>query len=346
MNRAALKNNLDSIVAVFGLAAAAVFVYCVLRWDIGNGYKIVCCVFAAVAVFAGLGLWLALRYQVVAFSKYLCDYVDTLSDGELPEIALDEDTLNSKIQMKLDKLTDITSSAAIGQAKQKQEIQKMVSDISHQLKTPIANITMYSSMLQNEGLSKEQRIKFAGAVDGQAQKLSFLVDVLAKMSRLESRLIDIKVKPERIFDTIISGVMQISGMAEKKKIHIDVDCDEKLIVSHDAKWTGEALFNMMDNAVKYTPEGGRITVQVRPWELFTKIDIEDTGIGISPEHYQDIFKRFYRESKVHLTEGVGIGLYLAREIITQQGGYIQVKSQENVGTVFSVFLPNEDAPVR
>lgn len=88
------------------------------------------------------------------------------------------------------------------------------------------------------------------------------------------------------------------------------------MVSHDRKWTTEALFNILDNAVKYTPEGGNIWVSVECWEMYVKIDITDNGIGISEEHQGTIFKRFYREDTVHDAEGIGIGLYLAREIIS------------------------------
>lgn len=114
-----------------------------------------------------------------------------------------------------------------------------------------------------------------------------------------------------------------------------------MVVSHDRKWTSEALFNILDNAVKYTPEGGQIRVSVESWEMYVKIDIADTGIGISEQHQGAIFKRFYREDIVHDVDGIGIGLYLAREIVTLQGGYIRVTSEVGRGSTFSVFLPRQ-----
>jgi len=113
-----------------------------------------------------------------------------------------------------------------------------------------------------------------------------------------------------------------------------------LTVSHDRKWTTEALFNILDNAVKYTTNNGFIHVSVFCWEIYTKIDIADTGKGILESHQAEIFKRFYREAEVHGIEGIGIGLYLARKIITMQGGYIQVTSDVGKGSTFSIFLPN------
>ncbi|MEG0377306.1 MAG: ATP-binding protein, partial [Eubacterium sp.] len=114
------------------------------------------------------------------------------------------------------------------------------------------------------------------------------------------------------------------------------------LLFHDPKWTAEALFNLLDNAVKYTKEGGTLTITADQWEMYTKIDIKDTGIGIAPEHVTDIFNRFYREPKVHNTPGIGVGLYLTRDIIMKQNGYFKVHSIPGKGSIFSVFLPNRD----
>lgn len=118
-----------------------------------------------------------------------------------------------------------------------------------------------------------------------------------------------------------------------------VNCPEDLHLSHDSKWTTEALFNLLDNAVKYTTAGGRISVSVEQWEMYVKLDIADTGKGIPESNQASIFRRFYREEAVHDEPGVGIGLYLAREIITRQGGYMKVTSEVGKGSIFSVFLP-------
>lgn len=118
-----------------------------------------------------------------------------------------------------------------------------------------------------------------------------------------------------------------------------VDCPENLILSHDSKWTAEALFNILDNAVKYTPVRGKITVSVMQWEMYVEIKVADTGKGISESNQAAIFRRFYREEEVHEQQGVGIGLYLAREIVTRQGGYIKVVSEPGQGSEFSIMLP-------
>ena len=112
-----------------------------------------------------------------------------------------------------------------------------------------------------------------------------------------------------------------------------------LNLKYDKKWTLEVICNILENAIKYTNDNGKIEINIEKLESFLKIDITDNGIGIESENINNIFKRFYREQKVHNIEGVGIGLYLSKTIIEQQNGYIKVKSKVNEGSTFSVFLP-------
>ena len=162
-----------------------------------------------------------------------------------------------------------------------------------------------------------------------------------KTSRLETGVIQLNKKPGRLFDTVAQAMSGIVYAAEKKEIAVSVDCPEDLTVSHDSKWTSEALFNLLDNAVKYTPAGGKIAVLVVLWEMYVEIKVTDTGKGISESNQAAIFRRFYREEEVHEQQGVGIGLYLAREIVTRQGGYIKVVSEPGKGSEFSIMLPTK-----
>ena len=154
-------------------------------------------------------------------------------------------------------------------------------------------------------------------------------------------VIQLNKKPVCLFDTVAQAMSGIVYAAEKKKIAVSVDCPENLTFSHDSKWTSEALFNLLDNAVKYTPAGGKITVSVIPWEMYVEIKVADTGKGISESNQAAIFRRFYREEEVHEQQGVGIGLYLTREIVTRQGGYIKVVSEPGKGSEFSIMLPTK-----
>ena len=148
---------------------------------------------------------------------------------------------------------------------------------------------------------------------------------LVKTSRLETGVIRLEKKQGRIYDTVAQAMSGIVYAAEKKQIGVSVDCPENLTAAHDGKWTAEALFNLLDNAVKYTPADGKITVTVEEWEMYVEIKVADTGKGISESSQAAIFRRFYREEEVHEQPGVGIGLYLAREIITQPVSYTHLK---------------------
>ena len=130
-------------------------------------------------------------------------------------------------------------------------------------------------------------------------------------------------------------------MAVKKEMTLHVNCESDLLLNHDRKWTEEAIFNVLDNAVKYTDPKGQIEILVIPQEIFTKISIRDNGKGILPERQAEIFTRFYREPEVHDSHGVGIGLYLTRKILELQNGYIEVRSDVGKGSEFCLYLPNE-----
>ena len=142
----------------------------------------------------------------------------------------------------------------------------------------------------------------------------------------------------RLNETIARAMSTVWTKAEQKGICLSADCADDVSVQHDPRWTAEALGNILDNAVKYTPEGGSVSVSVRPWQFYTRIDITDTGIGIPEEHYHDVFRRFYRGEEAAAMEGVGLGLYLANGIITRQKGYISVASKVGKGTTFSIYL--------
>ena len=196
----------------------------------------------------------------------------------------------------------------------------------------------YATLLE-QTVSPEKQREFLCAMGGQLDKLDFLMQAMIKTSRLETGVISLQAKGQPLYDTLAAALGGILLNAEKKQIEVTVDCTETVSAAHDRKWTTEALFNILDNAVKYTPEGGKIHVAVACWEMYAKIDISDTGIGIPEQHQGTIFKRFYREDSVHDAPGIGIGLYLAREIITRQAGFIRVVSEVGAGSTFSVFLP-------
>lgn len=297
-------------------------------------------VFSLFQLLTGILFILCLRRKLILFSESLNSCIDDIvSCRENIQFDLESETLIGKFSHKLKRLYEIMQYGKRQLYKEKQSIQEIISDISHQVKTPVTNLKIYNSTLLEHTLGVEKEHEFHVLMESQIDKLGFLMQAMVKMSRMETGVIMLNIACSPIYDTIGLALSGIVLPAEKKNIEVSVNCDSLLFVPHDKKWTAEALFNILDNAVKYTPSGGRITVTAEKWEMAVKIDIADTGKGIPEQHYAQIFKRFYRESDVSDVEGVGIGLYLCREIITKQGGCIQVKSKVGSGSVFSVFLP-------
>ena len=175
------------------------------------------------------------------------------------------------------------------------------------------------------------------AIRSQSEKLKFLIDSLVKMSRLESGLMNYVPVVSSVDELLESITDSLSAKASLKGISISYE-PTALYINSDPKWTYEAIFNIADNAVKYTHEG-EVKMYATEYEMFIRIDIEDTGIGISEEDSAKVFSRFYRSREVSEEEGVGIGLCLAREIITGVGGYIRLESTPGKGSKFSVYIP-------
>ena len=299
-------------------------------------------VFSLLLLLLGILFLLLLRRKLLAFSDSLSACIDSIANGQ-GNVTFDSEseTLAGKFSYKLQRLYEIMQNGQRQVQEEKRSIQETVSDISHQVKTPLTNLKIYNSTLLERQLAPEKEREFLKLMETQIDKLDFLMRAMVKMSRLETGIISLSVSSASIYDTVGLALAGIELPAGKKKIEVAVACDPALTVPHDKKWTAEALFNLLDNAVKYTPPGGKISVKAERWETETRIDISDTGRGIPERHYAQIFQRFYREDEVHDISGVGVGLYLCREIIQRQDGYIQVQSKVGKGSTFSVFLPNE-----
>ena len=274
------------------------------------------------------------------FTSNLCRTLDNMIDGnEELQKSNDSETLFARINHRLIRLYEIMQENRHKVDMERQELQMLISDISHQVKTPVSNLQMVTDTLLTKPVSEEERMDFLQGIRSQTDKLDFLFQALVKTSRLETGAIRLEKKDSSLFHTLAQAMSSIVYAAEKKEIAVSVDCPENLIISHDSKWTSEALFNLLDNAVKYTPPGGKISVSVVLWEMYVEVKVTDTGKGISESNQASIFRRFYREEEVHEQQGVGIGLYLAREIVTRQGGYITVVSEPGHGSEFSIMLP-------
>ena len=219
-------------------------------------------------------------------------------------------------------------------------VKALIGDISHQVRTPLANIRLYTQLLAEQPLNERGRT-CVGALDAQTEKLRTLLEALVKTSRLETGVLALHPEPAPLSPVILRAVEQYRPKAEAKRITLTAGSPDDLTAVFDAKWTEEALCNLLDNAVKYTDAGGSVSVRAVAYELFVRVDVSDTGSGIPEGEQAKIFGRFYRGAAAAQTGGVGIGLYLTRQILSREGGYIKVSSQEGQGSTFSLFLPRE-----
>ena len=257
--------------------------------------------FAGTAV-AALWKMYCLKKEVRLFSDKVEAALDSLISGR-PIEAQDEeteDTLWGKCAAKFSQAARLFLRRDEANLAEKQQIKGLISDISHQTKTPIANMKLYLEFLQDEELSEKGR-EFLKNLQGQTEKLDFLLQSMVKMSRLETGIIRIRSEQSDFYKTLTRSVTQIVPIAAKKQIELSVDCPE----------------------------------------YYPLIRVSDNGKGIAPDRQAKIFTRFYREPEVHDISGVGIGLYLTRKILELQGGYIEVKSRTDEGSCFCLYLPNE-----
>lgn len=267
--------------------------------------------------------------------KNIEQMLDAAMDGSFNETIFDESKL-SALETKFAHYLSASEVSSKNVALEKDKIKSLIADISHQTKTPIANLLLYSELLMEEDFPALVKANVE-VLYNQSEKLRFLIDSLVKLSRLENGIVSLSTQHTALQPILENIVAQYSARADKKGLLLSLN-DTDVSAVFDSKWTSEALANIVDNAIKYTKHGA-VTISVMSYEMFARIDISDDGIGIPESEQAKIFSRFYRSENVKDQEGVGIGLYLARQIIAGEGGYIKVASNPGKGSTFSVFLP-------
>ena len=293
---------------------------------------------AGAALLAALGAVFYSRWRTARLLARLDEMLAAAMDGSFTEQRFDESRL-SALESRLAQYLAASSVSAQNLQAQKDQISALVSDISHQTRTPVANLQLYAQLLAEQPLGPEGRA-CAEAIEMQAQKLQSLIEALVKTSRLESGVLALHPAPGELAPMAERATAQYAPKAAAKGLSLAVGPIAGSAV-FDPKWTEEALCNLLDNAVKYTPAGGAVTVSVQAYELFAAVRVRDTGPGIPEEEQAKIFGRFYRAPAAYQAEGVGIGLYLARQIAAGQGGYLKVESAPGAGSTFSLYLPRE-----
>lgn len=268
--------------------------------------------------------------------RLLQEMVDSAAKGQL-KITSYEETKMSSLENDLYNYLTSTLVTAESLADQKRVIQRLISDISHQCVTPIANVMLYTQLLEEKNLEDSAEIQL---ISQQTKKLDFLIKSLVKMSRLETGTIVPVPKKQPLAPLLLSMQEQFRLNLLSKELKLTIVVSEEMAV-YDRKWTLEALANIVDNAIKYSPKGGTIRIAVDSSYMFNKIIVQDQGRGIPENEQSKIFQRFYRCEDSADQPGIGVGLSLTRQIIEAQGGYIKVASSVGKGSSFSLCLPAE-----
>lgn len=264
---------------------------------------------------------------------------DEILNGKQIDLIYDE-SLDSAISERLNRIVEISRMQKEAAEQERDLIKSLLSNISHQIRNPLANITLYAGLLKEE-LEESSSFRLADKIEKNAEKLEFFMKELLKSSYAEQEMISVNPKIIELEETIKKSCQLVELDAMKKNIHISLECSNYNIFA-DPKWTEEAFANIIQNAVKYSQNSKEIMIKSILYESFVCVRIIDHGIGIPEQEQGKVFQRFYRGTNVTDKQGFGIGLYLAREVLRKQQGYMKIKSNLNKGTTVDVFLSRRD----
>ena len=267
---------------------------------------------------------------------------DILNERRIQAGAVGEETLYGKIEYQLMRVQEMLAGRKEEAEKSRDQIQKLISEIAHQMRTPLTNMETYLGFMKDE--PEEVTPEYVAALEQSEEKLHFLVESFIKMSRLEQHIIQIHKEENDMLQTVRNVLGQIQGNAERKEIQFDIAFPEKAVCAHDANWLGEALYNILENAVKYSENGGRVEVTVSENEMFMKIRVRDYGLGISEGEENKIFQRFYRVDKARsrAAGGTGLGLSIVSDTVSKRGGSVTADNRPGGGSVFTVCWPRRE----
>lgn len=310
------------------------FVFCILSEDTFISCLILCgCI--AVLIFIHAVHSGQREKQLEELSAYLMKVQDGL---QLPELAKCKEGQAGILQSEIYKLVALLKEQASSADREKMYLADMLSDISHQIKTPLAAITIMTDLLQQPHLPKERRLEFAGKIDRQVNKINWLIRNLLALSQLEADVFRLKKETVKIQELLHAVCQSLEPLAEVKGVKlIQEPFAEELFIVCDFAWTSEAFSNIIKNCLEYTPCGGEVRIHVMQNNFGTVVTVQDTGGGIAKEDLPHIFERFYK-GKHSSKESAGIGLAMARQVMIRQNGMISVQSEEGKGSTFTVRL--------
>lgn len=214
-----------------------------------------------------------------------------------------------------------------------------VSNVSHEMKTPIAIIKNYAEMLQSEQISEEQRKEYAASIESAAVRLSNLISNILKLNKLENQRITPEIETYDVCRQLCECILQFEDAWDEKEIELEAEIEETMMIKADASLLELVWNNLISNAIKFTERGGNITISQTSDEKYVKVSVSDTGCGMSRESMNHIFDKFYQGDTSHSGEGNGLGLALVKRVLELMDGDIQVFSEEGKGSTFTVTLP-------
>ncbi|MGO0883217.1 sensor histidine kinase [Clostridioides difficile] len=280
------------------------------------------------------------RKKIVIQYNILLHKIDKILTGKKLDISYDE-SLDSAISERLNQIIEISDMQKNKAEEERDIVKSLISDISHQIRTPLANIILYTGLLKEEIIDKKT-IQLSDKIEKNAEKLEFFMKELIKSSYAEQGLISTNPQSVEVDKLIKKGCQLAELNALKKNINISSTYNGYKAYA-DPKWTEEVFSNIIENSIKYSPEDSTVFINSVLYDTFVCVQIKDTGMGIPEEEQGKIFQRFYRGSNIKDKQGFGIGLYLAREVLNRQQGYIKVKSKLNKGTTVEIFLLRRDS---
>ena len=242
---------------------------------------------------------------------------------------------------EVNSLVMVADAHADSERQAKEFLRDTISDISHQLKTPIAALNIYNGILQQEAADAATVQEFTNLSEQELDRIGSLIQNLLKMARLDAGTILLEQSLENISELMEHVKGQYSFRAEQEGKEVELEGDEQAMLFCDRTWLTEAIGNLVKNALDHTEPGDHILIRWQQSPCLTKITVEDTGSGIPPEDLYHIFKRFYRSRFSKDTQGIGLGLALAKSIIEGQGGLISVQSEVNEGPTFTISFLTE-----
>lgn len=297
-------------------------------------FGLLCC---AALCFISARAWYRREKQLEELILYLMKLQD---HPEIPELPKYSEGQLGVLQSEIYKLVVQNREQSAGAVREKEYLAQMLSDISHQIKTPLTSITIMTDLLKSPNLDEEKRAEFTDKIDSQVSRITWLIRNLLTLSQLDANMLKLKKQDVPVRELIQKACQPFEILAELKGVGLSVSADGDIRLICDAHWTAEAISNIVKNCIEHTQPGGQVCVTVSQNNLATDIFIRDNGEGIAKEHLPYIFDRFYKAGN-QSNDSVGIGLAMSRQMIMLQNGTISVSSEEEAGTEFHIKMYSE-----